>query len=120
MQEHYMKLNKMPFEKIKSGEKVIEIRCNDEKRKKLRIGDVIIFSLVNGYETIKVQVEDLYHFSTFRELYLEFDFKEFGCEGYTMRQMLDETALIYSPDKERKYGALGIKISVVGAERENI
>ena len=33
-----MKLDKAPFEKIKSGEKTIELRLYDAKRWKIRIG----------------------------------------------------------------------------------
>ena len=39
-----MKLNKEPFEKIKSGEKTIELRLYDEKRRKIKAGDTICFN----------------------------------------------------------------------------
>ena len=41
---HEMSLNPAPFEKIKNGEKSIEIRLYDEKRRGVKIGDIIIFS----------------------------------------------------------------------------
>ena len=43
--QHTMRLNKEPFEMIKSGMKTIELRLYDEKRKLLRIGDEIEFIL---------------------------------------------------------------------------
>ncbi|MGM9935892.1 MAG: ASCH domain-containing protein [Candidatus Ornithomonoglobus sp.] len=114
---HYMKLNQIPFDKIKSGEKTIEIRCNDEKRQMLKENDIIVFQLVdNENETIRTKVKALYRFKTFYELYSTFNFSEFGCEGYTMRRMLDETEMIYSKDKEQKYGALGIRLEVINRE----
>lgn len=40
---HEMKLLEDPFEQIKSGAKTVEIRLFDEKRKVLRVGDIIEF-----------------------------------------------------------------------------
>ena len=41
---HEMKLNENPFERMKNGPKTIEFRLNDEKRKKIKIGEKITFS----------------------------------------------------------------------------
>ncbi len=38
-----MHLADEPFEKIKSGEKTVEIRLYDEKRKAIKIGNGIVF-----------------------------------------------------------------------------
>jgi len=55
--EHQMKLNESPFEKIRSGEKIIEIRLYDDKRKNINIGDIIIFSkLPDLKEILSVKV----------------------------------------------------------------
>ena len=40
---HIMRLNTSPFEMIASGEKTIELRLNDEKRRKITIGDEISY-----------------------------------------------------------------------------
>ena len=112
---HYMKLNRAPFDKIKNREKTIEVRCNDEKRQQLRANDIIVFQLVgNTDEIITTRIKDLYRFNSFYELYSYFDFSEFGCEHYTMQQMLDGIETIYPKEKEQKYGAVGIKIEVIG------
>ena len=42
--KHYMNLNPEPFEMIRSGEKTIELRLNDEKRKAIGVGDTKVFS----------------------------------------------------------------------------
>ena len=47
--EHEMKLYDAPFELIKSGKKTIEVRCNDEKRRKLNVGDKIIFYSLGNF-----------------------------------------------------------------------
>lgn len=41
---HCMKLNAEPFEKIERGEKAIELRLFDEKRRAVKTGDIIEFS----------------------------------------------------------------------------
>jgi ASC-1-like (ASCH) protein len=112
---HIMSLNERPFDLIRQRRKTIEVRCNDEKRRQLRVGDTITFyKLPDKAESIEVEVSALYPFGSFEELYGSFDFSEFGCEGYTMRQMLDSTRNIYSREKEEQYGALGIRIKLIG------
>ena len=37
-----MKIKAIYFDKIKSGEKIYEIRLHDEKRRKLKIGDGLV------------------------------------------------------------------------------
>ena len=41
--KHEMHLDKVYFNMIKDGIKHIEYRLNDEKRRKINIGDVIVF-----------------------------------------------------------------------------
>jgi ASC-1-like (ASCH) protein len=38
-----MRLHPEPFERVKSGEKNVECRLNDEKRQQLSVGDTIVF-----------------------------------------------------------------------------
>ena len=40
---HYMKLKKDPFEAIRSGEKIYELRLLDVKRKQIKVDDHIVF-----------------------------------------------------------------------------
>lgn len=67
---HCMKLNRDPFEKIKSGSKTIEMRLFDEKRQRITIGDFIEFSSADNLpEKIQTRVTALHRFSGFEELY---------------------------------------------------
>ena len=67
---HIMRLNTSPFEMIASGEKTIELRLNDEKRRKIKIGDEITFvNTENSLKTILVEVIGIYKFKSFKELY---------------------------------------------------
>jgi len=112
---HEMRLFAGPFDKIKSGDKTIEIRCNDEKRRRVRVGDTITFTkLPRLNERIMVEVVALYPYETFAELYERFGFRDFGAEGLTMDEMIGRTREIYSKEKEQKYGTLGIRIKYRG------
>lgn len=45
---HYMKLYDAPFRRIVTGEQRLESRLFDEKRRKLAIGDTIVFTNVDA------------------------------------------------------------------------
>lgn len=111
---HEMRLFEEPFELIKAGEKIIEVRLNDEKRQKVSIGDEIVFyKLPDCKESVKVKVSGLLHYCSFELMYKDIPFSYFGREDYSMEKMLEETYKIYTIEQERKYGALGIRIEAV-------
>ncbi len=108
---HKMKLQKSPFERIKNGTKTVEFRLYDEKRSKIKIGDQIEFSkLPDLQETILVDVLDLYREDTFENLFK----KLFTDEDYIKKQATSMYQY-YSPDEEKKYGVVGIKISLISS-----
>ena len=106
---HQMKLNDDPFERIKNGTKTIEFRLYDEKRRKVKIGDKIEFSkLPDLQEKILVDVLDLYTEPSFEEL-----FKKLYEDKELAKQKANAMYEIYSPENEKKYGVVGIKIKLV-------
>ena len=106
---HKMKLNEDPFERVKNGTKTIEFRLYDEKRRKVKIGDQIEFSkLPDLQEKILVDVLDLYIEPSFAELFEKlYEDKELA------KQKANAMYEIYSPENEKKYGVVGIKIKLV-------
>ena len=66
---HEMKLHPAPFKMIKSGQKTIELRLFDEKRQKIREGDVIIFTNTADGEKLRAAVKKLHRFESFGALY---------------------------------------------------
>ena len=109
----FMKLYDGPFDLIKSGKKKIEVRCNDEKRKALKVGDKIIFCRYsNPSEKIFAEITDLQSFDTFKELYSSYPMEMFGHEDKSVEEILLTVDKIYSKEKQKKYGALAITISV--------
>lgn len=106
---HKMRLKESPFERIKNGTKTIEFRLYDEKRSKIKIGDQIEFSkLPDLQETILVDVLDLYRDSTFETL-----FKKLFHDKEEIKRKTSSMYQYYSPDEEKQYGVVGIKISLI-------
>ena len=107
----FMKLYDEPFNLIKDGKKTIEVRCNDKKRQKLKVGDKIIFTRYeNPADRIRAEIVELRAFNTFRELYSAYSLETFGYNDKTVDDMVKDAYDIYSKEKEEKYGALAISI----------
>ncbi|MBK3495028.1 ASCH domain-containing protein [Viridibacillus sp. YIM B01967] len=99
------------FKAIKEGKKTVEVRLNDENRRKIKIGDTIKFIRVpEQNETLKVQVTDLRKYDTFEEMYENISFQDFDCEGWSMKAMVEGTYEIYTPEQEKRWGTLAITI----------
>lgn len=110
--KHEMRLNNGPFEQIKNGSKTIELRLNDEKRQLLKPNDLIEFTNRSNGEKLLVKIENLYHYTSFEELYKNVDKKEMG---YAEDEVADPKDLenYYSKEEQSKYGVLGIKINKI-------
>lgn len=109
---HDMQLRPVPFEMIRNGTKTVELRLYDEKRRKIRIGDDIVFvHTENRSETITVKVTGLFVFDSFAELYHTLPLLECGYTeddiGTASPKDMDR---YYSLEEQRKYGVIGIKI----------
>lgn len=107
--KHEMKLNNGPYTNIKNGTKTIELRLNDEKRQLLKIKDLIEFTNRETLEKMLVEIENLYHYSSFDELYKHFDKVSMG---YKEDEIADPKDMeeYYSKEKQKKYGVLGIEV----------
>ena len=114
MQTHQMSLNEEAFLQIQKGEKTIEVRLFDEKRQLVQIGDGIHFSLVgDATQTIKTKVLALHRFPDFSSLFSEEILLKSGFAGYTKEGAVDCMHTYYSPEREEKYGVLGIEIEKI-------
>lgn len=112
---HHMRLLEEPFEMIKAGRKIVEVRLNDEKRKMVAIGDAILFSkLPENKEAVKVKVLGLLQYKSFETLYTDLPHGLLGWEGKTVKEMLEATYRIYTREQEEKLGVLGIRIELFG------
>ncbi len=104
--KYKMKLLEKPFNQILEGSKEIEFRLYDDKRKEIKVGDTIEFSkLPDLVEKLNVEVVDLYQYPTFRELLIFLGYNE-----EELNKKLQGMYYIYTPEQEKTYGVLGIKI----------
>lgn len=113
--EHKMKLQAKPMELIKSGEKTIELRLYDEKRRKISAGDTICFENVeNRDDILKAEVLALYVFESFEELYRELPLTDcgYGAENAASADPQD-MELYYSKAEQANCGVVGIKIKLI-------
>ena len=95
-----------------NGTKTIELRLNDEKRQLLKIKDMIEFTNRETLEPMLVEIQNLYHYSSFEELYKHFDKVSMG---YREEDVADPKDMeeYYSKEEQKKYGVLGIEIKKV-------
>lgn len=107
-----MNLFESPFEAIKNGTKTIEMRLNDEKRRRIRPGDVIVFSKINSKEKITVKVKSIHKYKSFDTLYQHFDKVALGYGENEMPSPKDMLAY-YGEEDIKKYGVLAIEIKLV-------
>lgn len=111
---HEMKIRKIYFDKIKSGQKIYEIRLNDEKRQQIHVGDMVIFKNADSQaETIQAVVKDLNLFKSFEEMTTSISPKEIGFENSSIAEIVDTYHEFYTPENENKYGVLAIKLALV-------
>jgi len=108
---HNMKLHASPFEKIQSGQKTIELRLFDEKRQKIKVGDVIEFTNTFSGEKIRATVKKLHRFESFAQLYKALPLLQ--C-GYSVDDVDDakpsDMEQYYSAEEQKKYGVVGIEL----------
>lgn len=109
---HKMKLQNYPFQKIKTGNKTIEMRLNDEKRRKINKGDIIEFQNVVTNEIILCEVNNLFYYKNFSELYNNHDKISIGYEKDDVVNP-DDMLKYYEQEKIKKYGVVGIQIKLI-------
>ena len=104
-----MRLYPEPFEKIKNGTKIIEMRLFDEKRQKIQIGDKIEFENRANGDKVSAIVMALYRFSSFEELYRALNKRDLGYEDDEEAKP-EDMSQYYSEDDIRQFGVVGIEI----------
>ncbi|PIZ96768.1 MAG: hypothetical protein COX80_00520 [Candidatus Magasanikbacteria bacterium CG_4_10_14_0_2_um_filter_33_14] len=110
-----MRLPEEIFEKIKSGQKTIETRLLDEKRKVLSVGDIIEFAKrPTLHEKMQVKILDLTTYKTFEEVYDNCDLKDLGYdEKMTKEEYLEKVHHHYDKEEIKDYEILAIKMEII-------
>ena len=112
---HRMRLEPGAFERIDAGEKTVELRLYDEKRRRIQAGDVIRFeSTADDTDVLYAQVEGLRFFPSFDELYRALPLDR--C-GYTPEEAKTASPRdmdrYYSLEEQKQWGVVGIELSVL-------
>lgn len=109
-----MKLTEEPFRAIQSGEKTVEIRLYDPKRRKLKHGDTIEFTkLPSEDEKLTVKVIKLCTYPTFREMFEDITAEKFGIVDNHIEKRVESIHTLYSPAREQEWGSLAIEIELL-------
>jgi ASC-1-like (ASCH) protein len=110
MKSHSLKLATVPFESIKSGNKIIESRLYDEKRREIELGDVIEFTNRETGETLLTKVVGLHRFQTFEDMFERMESNKFG--GESKEWLLNQISEFYPLEEQKQFGVIGIELSL--------
>lgn len=114
MKTHELGLQPAYYNLIKIGEKIYEGRLNDEKRKLIETGDIIIIKKdPERVESFECLVLDKLFFNSFKDMIESLDEKDIGFKDKTKEQILNEYRKFYSEEKENKFGVVAIKLKVL-------
>ena len=109
-----MKLQPEHFDKIKSGEKIFEIRLNDEKRQLINIGDIVIFKKEPDlYEGVVCKILEKRFFTSFAQMAQVMSLKDLGFAGKNAEQVERKLHTYYSKKDEEAYGIVVFKLQVI-------
>ena len=124
---HEMLIEPVYFEKVRAGEKIYEVRTNDDRRKRMHIGDQILLIRNPKDEEEKIlfknepekrdmlllEIVDKIEKDTFTELYDKLDKKAAGFEGKTTKEIVQVLREFYSEEIERENGVVAIEVKLL-------
>lgn len=108
----HMTLNDVPFEATRKKYKTIEVRLNDERRKNIKIGDLLEFNRQTGKEKITGKVLDIRIYGSIEELTLKEDFKKTGNIYNNRQHWIAAINNYYSEAEQNLYGLIIFEIEV--------
>jgi ASC-1-like (ASCH) protein/adenylate kinase family enzyme len=113
---HRMHLDDAPFEKMRSGEKTVEVRVYDEKRMRVRVGDTIVFSRrSDDAQKVSAEVVGLSTFGSFRELLSAFEKCKFGHDpALSLEDQVRAMREHYTEAEERENGVVAMHLRLLG------
>ncbi|MBQ9773645.1 MAG: ASCH domain-containing protein [Clostridia bacterium] len=112
---YIMQLNDEPFRLVREGIKTIELRLNDEKRRRIRVGDCITFlNRDNASESLTARVIALHPFESFDALYAALPLDKCGYTAETIGAASPrDMDTYYSAEDLEKHGVVGLEIEPV-------
>lgn len=114
MTTHEMLIKPEYFELVKAGEKIYEVRTNDERRKNMHVGDRIrLIKEPEKQETLLLEIVDKLEFPTFTALYDALPKKDVGFDGMVTSDIVNELRRFYPEELEKRLGVVAIKVRVI-------
>lgn len=111
--KHELKLRPEYYNYILNGTKRIELRLNDEKRSKIKIGDTITFKKDPELtESFNCTVTALLNYKSFVDLFNDFPIEMLADKSMSKKDLLNTLKEFYTPEKQKEYNVLGIKIKL--------
>ncbi|MBR0212563.1 MAG: ASCH domain-containing protein, partial [Alphaproteobacteria bacterium] len=100
------------FEMIKSGQKDIELRAYDEKRKKMKAGDkFLLYDAENTNEYIICEILNMYIAPDFESLFKNLDIKRSGFDN--LDELIDVVTKFVSSEELQREQVVGIEIKCI-------
>ena len=107
-----MRMDRKPFDEIKEGKKIWEVRVNDEKREKIRTGDTIILMRRPEFEEkLNVVVEERQLFLNVQRLLDKIPLHELGVYP-TELDFIQTIMNHYTPKAMNDHGLVAMRIKV--------
>ena len=101
------------FDIIVNKDKDVEIRLNDEKRRKLKIGDTLVFlKRPDDIESISATVTNLVYFDSFIDVTNYYDMKRIYLDNTSKEDYINLMKRFYSDEDVSKYGVVAIEFKL--------
>lgn len=116
---HNMNLQYEYYDYIKNGTKRIELRLNDEKRKRIWLHDRIVFNNNKDNEKLVCLVTGITKAKNFESLLSTKPIEVFADKSVKCEDLLSKLSSFYSLEEQEKYGVIGIGVNpeyVIGTD----
>lgn len=102
------------FEVVRLGIKNVEVRVNDLKRRKMKIGDEIIF-LKRPLEEEKIitKITGLKVYDNFNELVKDYDIERLYLKEFSKKDFINLLERFYSMEEQENFGVVAIEFEVI-------
>ena len=112
---HHMHLRQKPFDQMDRGRKTLELRLWDEKRRRIRPGDVIRFeSRADDTDTLYALVREIRVFPSFAELYRALPLTEIGyAPEEAHAASASDMDRYYPPEEQARWGAAALRLELL-------
>ena len=107
-----MSLRPEYYEMVRSGEKDIELRLYDEKRRRMRNGDMLlIYNAQNRNDYIRAKIVCFHIAKSFADLATKISMPRTGFAS--LNALMSAIEKFYNTEMESKYGIVGIELEVI-------